>query len=324
MFLLRKSVVSRQRCFGLAAVLLGLGAVLPWAQGQTVSNYAVMVTAAAPASPPEIILSWVPDAPDYGYTIERPGWGSPVSLPKEAVSHTDINVVPGERYTYTLYKDFNDFVGEGYVTAGIEASLMEDRGKLLLLAASNHAAALAIELARLECDLAGDGWTVLRRDLPPMMVEPSNTNPSVWQARSNEIASVKALIAAEYDADPSGLKAVFLLGHLPVPYSGNLNPDAHPEHKGAWPADVYYGDVDADWTDSSVSNSAASDPRNRNVPGDGKFDQNYLLSRVELQVGRVDFAGLPAFPLSEAALLRRTWIRTTLSARGECRRSAAG
>ena len=73
----------------------------------------------------------------------------------------------------------------------------------------------------------------------------------------------------------------------------------HSNHVGAWPADVFYGDMAGAWTDSSVSDSGASDPRNRNVPGDGKFDQSRLPFNVELQVGRVDLANLPAFPQSE-------------------------
>jgi hypothetical protein len=61
-------------------------------------------------------------------------------------------------------------------------------------------------------------------------------------------------------------------GHVPVPYSGNFNLDGHDYHFGAWPADVFYGDMDGVWTDSSVTQTIASDPRNWNVPGDGKFD----------------------------------------------------
>jgi hypothetical protein len=41
------------------------------------------------------------------------------------------------------------------------------------------------------------------------------------------------------------------------------------------------------------------------VPGDGKFDQTQFPSGIELQVGRVDLANLPAYPLSEVELLRR-------------------
>jgi hypothetical protein len=136
-------------------------------------------------------------------------------------------------------------------------------------------------------------------------VDPASTSSSVWAARSNELASVKALIQADFNANPASVSALLLFGHVPVPYAGDLAPDAHFYHTGAWPADVYYGDMNGVWTDSSTSDTNASDTRNWNVPGDGKFDQTTLPSDVELQVGRVDFANLPTFPQSETALLRQ-------------------
>ncbi|MFO1498468.1 MAG: hypothetical protein U1G07_08770 [Verrucomicrobiota bacterium] len=80
----------------------------------------------------------------------------------------------------------------------------------------------------------------------------------------------------------------------------------HVSHLGAWPADVFYGDMEGLWTDELVNERSAEDPRNFNVPGDGKFDQTQIPGLVSLQVGRVDLFDLPAFtPLSETDLLRR-------------------
>src|SRR5262249_57416229 len=126
------------------------------------------------------------------------------------------------------------------------------------------------ELARLQQDLVGDGWTVLRHDVPRMVVDPANTSSSVWAARSNELASVKALIKADYTADTNNVTAVFFVGHVPVPYSGKVAPDGHSGHIGAWPADMFYGDMSGLWTDSIWNTTTASDTRNWNVPGDGK------------------------------------------------------
>jgi hypothetical protein len=88
---------------------------------------------------------------------------------------------------------------------------------------------------------------------------------------------------------------VFLLGRIRVPYSGDIYPDGHPDHEGAWPADVYYADMNGAWTDNAVNVTVANDERHRNVPEDGKFDQSVLPTDVELQIGRVDFANMPAF-----------------------------
>ena len=89
-------------------------------------------------------------------------------------------------------------------------------------------------------DLVGDGWTVLRLDV----------------SRTDTAPHVKALIKSEYNADPANIKAVFLFGHVPVPYSGDIVPDGHiPNHQGAWPADGYYGDMNGTWTDNSVNDT---------------------------------------------------------------------
>jgi hypothetical protein len=51
--------------------------------------------------------------------------------------------------------------------------------------------------------------------------------------------------------------------------------------------------MDGIWTDATVRDSGASDARNRNVPGDGKFDQSSFPAPLKLMVGRVDMANLP-------------------------------
>ncbi|MGZ8940132.1 MAG: fibronectin type III domain-containing protein, partial [Limisphaerales bacterium] len=152
-----------------------------------------------------------------------------------------------------------------------------------------HAAALAGELTRLQQDLVGDGWTVIRQDV----------------ARTATAPQVKQLIQNAYNADPANVKSVFLFGHVAVPYSGNYNPDGHPDHKGAWTADTYYGDMDGTWTDSSVNNSGAEKAWNHNTPGDGKFDQSDLPSDVELAIGRVDLYNMTCYS-------NKAWSRTEL------------
>jgi len=123
-------------------------------------------------------------------------------------------------------------------------------------------------------------------------------------SRTAPVTEVKGHILDAYYADSGNTKAVFLFGHVPVPYSGNINPDGHPDHKGAWPADVYYAEMNGNWTDATVNTTNATDPRNHNTPGDGKYDQSVLPSDVELQIGRVDFANMPAFTSPEEELLK--------------------
>ena len=262
-------------------------------------EYAVQVSAEIQASPPQIALRWPQDAfamPD-SYTVYRKApaataWGPGTVLPGTVTSFVDANISVGTVYEYQIFKTNSALLysGYGYVSAAIEAPLVEARGRVILVVDGTHAAGLAGELARLEGDLVGDGWTVSRREV----------------ARGDSVVSVKSLIQAGYNADPANVKAVFLFGHVPVPYSGNFAADGHaPAHQGAWPADVYYGDMDGTWTDRSVNNTNAEYSRNWNIPGDGKFDQSLLPSEVELQVGRVDLSNFTAFDKSETELLRQ-------------------
>ncbi len=96
-----------------------------------------------------------------------------------------------------------------------------------------------------------------------------------------------------------------------MPYAGSEARDQQSDHAGAWPADAYYGDVDGVWTDDGVNVTSPARAANRNVPGDGKFDQNTLPSAVELPVGRLDFRHLsPAlFGLPPVELLRRYLLK---------------
>jgi len=294
---------------GLAWAIAGaLTGSLPAA---TIPDYAVRASATANTNPPAITLSWPADPAAVEYTIYRKApadtsWGDALTtLAGNASAYTDSNVAVGGAYEYRISKSASGYSGVGYLYAGIAVPLPESRGKVILVVDQTHTLALTQELARLQADLAGDGWAVVRHDVPRMAVPASDNTPGSWAARSNELAAVKALIAGDYNADPAHVRAVFLFGHVPVPYSGDIAPDDHVDHAGAWPADAYYGELSGAWPDTTVLNQGASDPRNRNTAGDGKFDPSSLPSDVDLEVGRVDFANLPAFSASEEELLRR-------------------
>ncbi|MEW6160222.1 MAG: fibronectin type III domain-containing protein [Verrucomicrobiota bacterium] len=285
--------------------IIGFGLVLPAIQAPLRAEadprlYAVEVSATIQTSPAQITLNWPARADATRYTVYRKSftdasWGPGVDLPGSATSYNDQAVAVGGTYEYQVRKTTNDgYTGYGYVYTGIEAPLVEFRGRVVLIVANTHAAALANELARLQQDLVGDGWTVVRHDVSP------NDTP----------AAVKAKIKAEYDADRANTKAVFLFGHVPVAYSGDIYPDGHVNHRGAWPADVYYAEMDGIWTDRQVTSTDAERDVNWNVPGDGKFDQSVLPSDVDLQIGRVDLFNMTNFankspPRSELDLLRQ-------------------
>jgi len=175
-----------------------------------------------------------------------------------------------------------------FIRAGIDCAAVEYRGKILLVIDNFLIPDLNDELDVLQTDLIGDGWKVNR----------------LYVDRTDNVPAVKQSIIDEYNADTS-IKSLFLIGHIPVPYSGEIAMDGHPDHLGAWPSDLYYADMDGTWTDMYVDNTEAFRPENHNVPGDGKFDQSFIPSDIELQIGRLDLSNLPAFNESEIELMEK-------------------
>lgn len=275
---------------------------------QTTRDYAVMITATVSESPASITLNWQADtaAAATGYQVYRKekqatDWGTPVAtLSKNSTQYTDANVTAGKGYEYYVRRTYTSSTrfAHGYVYAGAAMKEPAARGKLLLLVDENYAQPLSAEIAQLQSDLVADGWYVKKKNI----------------LRSMAVTSVKTIIRNEYDmpgdTGTKRLTAVYLLGRIPVPYSGDIFPDGHrPDHRGAWPADVYYGVLDENaWTDQTVHSDTATDARNHNVPGDGRFDQNYVYTQgndVALQIGRVDLTNMPQFGLSDTLLVQR-------------------
>jgi len=214
-----------------------------------------------------------------------------LSLAGTDTAFVDNTISEGVVYDYSFesINSYGNTIARTYTNSSINKPEVNDRGKLLLLIDSTYTQDLATEINRLILDMENDGWTVQRKSI----------------ARTMSVPDVKTYIKSCYNSDPTNLKSIFLLGHIPVPYSGNINPDAHTDHQGAWPADGYYADMTGVWTDVSVNNTTASDTRVINVPGDGKYDQSSFPAALSLEIGRVDLYSLPEFTLSDTELIRR-------------------
>ena len=263
--------------------------------GQTVSERAaVQLSATVQSSPARITLNWPTMASTssitlYRKTLEANSWGSVyASVAASATQFQDNAVTIGTHYEYRVVRVSGGVTGNGYISTGIMVPVQDYRGKMILLVDNTMSAPLSNEILQLERDLRADGWVVLRSDV----------------SRTASVQTIRNTVLGHYNSDPTNVKALFLLGHIPVPYSGNQAPDGHGEHTGAWPCDGYYGELTGTWTDNTVNNSGAQRVENDNVPGDGKFDQSQFPSDLELQVGRVDLSDLPAFGQSEVELLR--------------------
>ena len=261
---------------------------------QVSADYTVRVSATYTESPATITLQWPVKATAIEYLIykkakEESNWGSAIAtLDAAATSFTDNDVIIDSLYEYKIYCSNTGGINSfGYILAGIKVHATHYRGSCLLVVDTTITSSMENELYRLMQDISGDGWKVKRINV----------------ARDQTPDHVRTLITAEAIADPE-LQCVFLFGRVPVLYSGNFNPDGHPDHQGAWPADAIYGDIDGAYTDITINNVIATRPENWNIPGDGKLDQISLISKVELQIGRVDLSNLPSFPQTEEVLLK--------------------
>ncbi|HRH39827.1 MAG TPA: hypothetical protein PK760_15865, partial [Flavobacteriales bacterium] len=244
-------------------------------------------------SPARITLDWPAFTGATGYTIHRKthtgtSWGSSIGTTNGSTNTFQDNTVSANTlYEYRVTRTSSSGTGYGYILSGIEVAATEYNGKIVLLVDNNVANGLTAQLTQLQNDLRADGWVVLRHDV----------------ATGTSVPAVRALVVADYNADPTNVKAVYIIGHVPVPHSGNIAPDGHTDqHQGAWPCDGYYGEVNGTWTDNTVNNITGW-PWVRNIPGDGKFDQDSPPNTVELQVGRVDMYDMPAFSQTETQLL---------------------
>lgn len=270
-----------------------------------------------------IKLTWVFDPENGGFTIWRKTdgqnfWGdSLIYLNPASTTWTDTSVTQGVRYEYQILKSLPAFpygngtpnYGSGYISSGIKIPPNHHRGACLIVIDKRFELTLALETERLLHDLTCDGWQA----------------DTLFVHVNEPVVEVKKAIMEWRQKTPSFNHALFLLGRVPVPYSGDIAPDGHhADHRGAWPCDGYYGTLDGVWTDQTIQNTTAPGSRNDNIPGDGKFDNNVYPSEILFQTGRVDFSNMTKFSETEEQLLRRylnknhAWRqgRTPVSERG--------
>lgn len=268
------------------------------------ARQSVILQSSIQENPPAILLSWVLDTANGGYTIWRKDpmditWGDSIAvLDPDNTSWIDTTVVAGIGYEYQVVKSLPAFpygdgtanFGAGYVSTGIRLPPVHHRGACLVIIDSTFKESLADGINQLLADIEADGWQVQAQ----------------YVDRNDSVTLVKAYIKAWAESHQDIQRALFLFGRVPVPYSGEIAPDGHhSDHRGAWPCDGYYADLDGLWTDQTVNINAPVGSRNDNYPGDGKFDNISIPSNVELQVGRVDFANMDKFPETEEELLQR-------------------
>jgi hypothetical protein len=291
------------------------------ATAQTPLDVSPDVRTTLSATTPVITLNWpAVTGIAEGVTLTRTeilatgrGSAKQFSLATNATTYADTTALSGKNYEYQFSHYYRLASGTkvqrfALLNAGTELPLVENRGRVLLLVDASVATSLQAELADYADDLTLDGWVVIRRDIARMAVAPDNLTAGAGAARTAELVAAKKVVADFYNADKVNSRAVVLIGRVPVPYSGKIMPDGHTDHQGAWPADMYYADVTGTWTDSAL-NWTGSTARLNNTVGDGKFDQSQAPTALELEVGRIDFAGIASGGKSEVELLRQYLVR---------------
>jgi hypothetical protein len=257
----------------------------------------IELTATPQSNPVAIILNLIGESGGSEFKVYRKLMSDknfpaqPIAtLSPGVMTYTDNTISSGIKYEYQVIRA--DGIAYGFIVTGVNLAPIHDRGGILLVIENSLNSTLSFELGRLTQDLIEEGWVVSQLSV----------------LKTDSVISVKSRINEAVSASNGKINSLFLLGRVPVPYSGGFAPDGHTDHIGAWPADMFYADLDTEnkWTDLLTGSTNSSRLENRNLPGDNKFDQSFAPQEIKLQIGRVDLANMPAFlPLTEVDLLRR-------------------
>lgn len=232
-------------------------------------------------------------------------WGETIATVNGGTkSYVDRTVTPGQQYEYWVSKTQNNQPSAfGYMSSGIKVVHAPTKSGLIMLIDSTLIDTLKNELDQYEKDVTAEGYTVYR----------------VFAGRAEKPGKVRRRVITAYNDAKSQVNTIFIIGHVPVAYSGDFKsagvppPDGHVEgsgnHTGAWPTDGFYGDMDGTWNDLNVNNITGASTRNHNIPGDGKFDHNKFVGEIELEVGRVDLYDIPAFTLYDEIGLLKAYFK---------------
>lgn len=241
--------------------------------------------------------------------------------------YDDAGARPGHTYAYRVLRRGRAPLE---ICAAHDPPPPADRGRAMLLVDETLADRLGPALARHRADLVADGWEVVQHRVPrhvdaaPQDFDCRRYDAEALPRNRTNLLAIKALIRREYEAHPGRTHVAVLIGHPTIPQSGWAAEDGHLTcddpagiHLGAWPADLFYGDLTGTWTDTRSFQTGCPDcPRSQctycilgNVAGDGRWDPNELPGepdggpgRIEVPLGRIDFARLSHFDSRFAGL----------------------
>ena len=227
------------------------------------------------------------------------------SLPAGTAQWIDNNVNPGEIWEYQVKRQNTwNYTNQNYDAVGYTMGILAHdntnyKGQMILLVSNDIPNNLAIKYTRLKKEFTADGWFVNE------LIVPRATN---WDS-GIDVVGIKNQITTIYNNAPTNdkPKALFILGHVPLPRSGSLDivsPDDHVENRGARGCDAYYADIDGLFTDIATYNPGGlATPLAVNLPGDFKWDQDFFPSNIEMAFGRIDFADITDISTPEMTMI---------------------
>jgi hypothetical protein len=212
----------------------------------------------------------------------KESWQSIASVKGFSRVYSDKKVQPGVAYEYRISRPSKKWIETGYWATGWDLPAQEVRGVALVVVDETLAGELASRLELFMLDLIGDGWTVVRHDVP--------RGGGKKEAVANLVAArnLRAWVQNRYNSNPLTPHALILIGHIPVVKSGKFNPDGH--KRRPLETDLFYAEMDGIWRDN----------------GQGILLHNAIPSdHIEMQVGRIDFSNLDNVLGDEITLLKR-------------------
>ena len=265
---------------------------------QSVKDYGINIRATLDTINRKVTFKWDADTNAYNFFIYKKKTSDSLfgdyiaKLPKDQLEWTD-TLLENVEVEYKIEKDANLYFSYGYIIAGLNINEKDYFGTCLILVDSLVYPQITLELDDYVKIIRADGWRVIVK-----------AAPRSDEFNREKVEITKSIIKQTYN-EINDLAALLIIGRVPVPYSGNYAIDGHEDHYGAWPTDLYYAELNGLWTDTLRSKFDNVIPRAMNLPNDGKYDQLFLTSDVELQMGRIDLFNLPFFKESEVDLIKR-------------------
>jgi hypothetical protein len=292
-----------QKSKQLILVLLFLLPISAISQSATVGEKYTVKIKVANFTSNSVSFSWTSDAVVSTSIFRKEisdTWWTRLKYNHSPLTFTDNSITEGKEYEYKFEVNTgtNPSKAYGYMSFGAKIPEVTSRGNILLLVDDRFETTLASEINTLKRDLISEGW-----------------NPrATYCSKDTTVSYVKSVIDGIHATNT--LDGIYIIGHIPIPYSGLIYPDGHTDHRGAWPTDLYYASDASNWTDNSVNHTNSSRPANSNLVGDGKFDNNEMKGKTFCPISRVDFYNLPQVASNETTTLKNYLDKASSYKRG--------